>query len=65
MYKSEEEMVNTVIGEAVLALLDSDVDISAETVSEYLRQMQTRENDDARRGVIKKALQLTSQAFLH
>ncbi|WP_260412017.1 hypothetical protein [Pantoea ananatis] len=41
MYKSEEEKVNIVIGEAVLALIDNDADISAETVSEYLRQMHT------------------------
>lgn len=50
MYKSEEEKVNIVIGEAVLALIDNDADISAETVSEYLRQMHTQETDDARRG---------------
>jgi len=65
MYKSEEEKVNIVIGEAILGLIDNDVDIIAETVTENLKQMLALETDDARRRVIKKAIQLTSQAFLH
>ncbi len=65
MYKSEEEKVNIVIGEAVLSLIDKDIDISAETLSEHLRQMHALETDGARRGVINDAIQLTSQTFLH
>lgn len=56
MFKSEEEIINVVIGEALLSLLDDDAEVSSETLSARLKQMLRTETCDARRQAIKDAI---------
>ncbi len=44
MFKSDDEKTITVIGDAVLTLLNNNADISAASLSSALRQMHDAEN---------------------
>ncbi|KKW49844.1 hypothetical protein XB02_15515 [Pantoea ananatis] len=59
MFRSEEEKVNIVIGEALLTLLEDDADISSEALRVQLNRMLETETDDARRQLIDHALRQT------
>jgi hypothetical protein len=50
MFRSEKE-INIVIGEAILALLEGDDDVSARTLARQLNQMLEVETEAARREV--------------
>lgn len=59
MFRCEEEKLNTVLGEALLSLLEDDSAISAEALSAQLNQMLETETDDARRQVLLNAIRRT------
>lgn len=59
MCRSEEELVNIVIGEAVLSLADDYLDISVVTIVDKLKQMLKAETDESRRKNIIDAIQKT------
>lgn len=61
MFRSEEEKINIVIGEAILALLEDDGVFSAYTLSRQLKQMLEVETEAARREIIKEAIRQTSR----
>lgn len=61
MSRSEEEKINIVIGEAILALLEDDDVFSAYTLSRQLKQMLKVETEAARREIIKEAIRQTSR----
>lgn len=58
MFRSEKE-INIVIGEAILALLEGNDDVSARTLARQLKQMLEVETEAARREVIKEAIRQT------
>lgn len=64
MFRIEEESINIVIGEALLALLDDDAEVSTETLSAQLKRMLKTETSDARRQAIQDAIRQTG-GFLH
>ncbi|MCU7367623.1 hypothetical protein N5E15_13580 [Pantoea stewartii] len=59
MFRSEDEMLNIVIGEALLSLLDDDAVVSKETLSARLKQMLRTETCDDRRKALKDAIRET------
>lgn len=59
MFRTEEESINIVIGEALLALLDDDTEVSTETLSAQLKRMLKTETSDARRQAIQDAIRQT------
>lgn len=59
MHNSEEEEVNIILGDALLALFEEDADISAQALSAQLTRMLENETDDARRQVIRTAIRET------
>ncbi|MFI8319816.1 hypothetical protein ACIF4Y_21515 [Kosakonia cowanii] len=59
MFRSEEDKVNIVIGEAILTLLGDDDDVSARTLARHLKNMLEVETETARREVIKEAIRQT------
>jgi len=61
MFRSEEEKINIVIGEAILALLEDDGVFSAYTLSRQLKQMLELETEAARREIIREAIRQTSR----
>ena len=61
MFRSEEDKVNIVIGEAILTLLGDDDDVSARTLARQLKQMLQAETEAARREIIKEAIRQTSR----
>ena len=61
MFRSEEEKINIVIGEATLALLEDGDVFSAYTLSRQLKQMLEVETEAARREIIKEAIRQTSR----
>lgn len=61
MFRSEEDKVNIVIGEAILMLLEDDDDVSARTLTRQLKQMLEVEIEAARRETIKEAIRQTSR----
>ncbi|ASN13816.1 hypothetical protein [Pantoea ananatis] len=63
MFKSDDEKTITVIGDAVLTLLNNNADISAASLSSALRQMHDAETDDARRQLTGHAIELTGKLF--
>jgi hypothetical protein len=64
MFRIEEEGINIVIGEALLALLDDDAEVSTEKLSAQLKRMLKTETSDARRQAIQDAIRQTG-GFLH
>ncbi|WP_205953895.1 hypothetical protein [Pantoea stewartii] len=61
MFRSEEEKVNIVIGEAILALLEDDDIVSTRTLARQLKRMLEVETEAARREIIKEAIRQTSR----
>jgi len=59
MFRSEEEKINIVIGEALLSLLDDDAEVSNETLSARLKRMLKIETCDARRQAMIDAIRKT------
>ncbi|WP_210446448.1 hypothetical protein [Pantoea ananatis] len=59
MSRSEEEMINIVIGEALLSLLDDEAEVSNETLSARLKKMLKTETCNDRRQAIKDAIRET------
>ncbi|MDF7787439.1 hypothetical protein P4910_18430 [Pantoea stewartii] len=59
MFRTEEESINIVIGEALLSLLDDDAQVSTETLSAQLKRMLKTETSDARRQAIQDAIRQT------
>lgn len=59
MFRSDEEMINIVIGEALLSLLDDDAEVCNETLSARLKRMLKSETCDKRRQAIKDAIRET------
>ncbi|WP_289368125.1 hypothetical protein [Pantoea stewartii] len=63
MFRSVQEKVNIVIGEALLLLIDDDADISNGTITEQLKQMLEEETDNVRRQIINNAIRQTGGLF--
>lgn len=61
MLRSDEERVNIVIGEAILALLEGDDEVSVRTLARQLKKMLEVETEVVRREVIKEAIRQTSR----
>lgn len=61
MFRSEEEKINIVIGEAILTLLEDEDVFSAFTLSRQLKQMLEVETEAARREIIRQAIRQTSR----
>lgn len=61
MFRSEEEKINIVIGEAILTLLEDEDVFSALTLSRQLKQMLEVETEAARREIIRQAIRQTSR----
>lgn len=59
MFRSEEEEINIVIGEALLSLLDDDAEVSNETLSARLKRMLKTETCNVRSQAIKDAIRET------
>ncbi|WP_458038927.1 hypothetical protein [Pantoea ananatis] len=59
MFRIEEENVNIVIGEALLALIDDDAEVSAKNLSDQLKGMLKTETSEARRKAIQDAIRQT------
>ncbi len=58
MTEHKERKVNIAVGEALLSLLDNDVDISTETLSTQLKRFAEAETDEARRQSATASLRL-------
>lgn len=56
MFRSEEEKVNIVIGEAILALFEDDDVFTTRTLTRQLEKMLEVETEAARRKIIKEAI---------
>lgn len=64
MFRSEEEMVNVVIGEATLLLLEDDDVISVQILAQKLKQMLEAEKEAARREIIREAIRQTERLLI-
>jgi len=63
MFRGEPEKVNTVTGEAIMALIRNDTDISNEMISEQLNLMLEAETDESRRRTIRQAIEQFDRLF--
>ncbi|MDF7788032.1 hypothetical protein P4910_21520 [Pantoea stewartii] len=63
MFRSEPEKVNIVIGEAIMALIRNDTDVSNEMISKQLNQMLEAENNESRRRTIRQAIEQFDRLF--
>jgi len=63
MFRSEPEKVNIVTGEAIMALIRNDTDVSNETISKQLNQMLEAETDESRRRTIRQAVEQFDRLF--
>jgi len=61
MFRSQEEKVNIVIGEAILALFEDDDVFSTRTLTRQLEKMLEVETEAARREIIKEAIRQTGR----
>ncbi|PQK94523.1 hypothetical protein C7422_11217 [Pantoea ananatis] len=63
MFRSEPEKVNIVTGEAIMALIRNDTDVSNEMISKQLNQMLEAETDESRRRTIRQAVEQFDRLF--
>jgi len=63
MFRSESEKVNIVTGEAIMALIRNDTDVSNEMISKQLNQMLEAETDESRRRTIRQAIKQFDRLF--
>ncbi len=63
MFRSEPEKVNIVTGEAIMALIRNDTDVSNEMISKQLNQMLEAETDESRRRTIRQAIEQFDRLF--
>ncbi|OWY76507.1 hypothetical protein CDN97_14105 [Pantoea sp. AMG 501] len=63
MFRSEPEKVNIVIGEAIMALIRNNTDVSNEMISKQLNQMLEAETDESRRRTIRQAVEQFDRLF--
>jgi len=63
MFRSEPEKVNIVIGEAIMALIRNDTDVSNEMISKQLNLMLEAETDESRRRTIRQAIKQFDRLF--
>lgn len=63
MFRSEPEKVNIVIGEAIMALIRNDTDVSNEMISKQLNQMLEAETNASRRRTIRQAIEQFDRLF--
>ncbi|WP_336766912.1 hypothetical protein [Pantoea ananatis] len=63
MLENIDEKTTTIVGDAVLMLLNDNADISAATLSAKLGQMLDTETDEAHRQLISQALVFTGNLF--
>lgn len=63
MFRSEPEKVNIVIGEAIMALIRNDTDVSNEMISKQLNLMLEVETDASRRRTIRQAIEQFDRLF--
>ncbi|MGF6477734.1 hypothetical protein [uncultured Pluralibacter sp.] len=61
MFRSEEEKVNVVIGEAILLLLEDEDVVSVHNLAQQLKQMLKAETEAARREIIREAIRQTER----
>ncbi|MDJ0474357.1 hypothetical protein QNA27_11880 [Pantoea eucalypti] len=61
MFRSEEEKINIIIGEAILTLLEDDGVFSTRSIFQQLKQMLELETEAARREIIREAIRQTNR----